>query len=241
MPSTKKRAVLITVLAVLILAGISGAVILNSSYEADDEAIKAFLPQNYSYTEEEGMIIFEAEESKTGFIFYPGGAVDYEAYVPLMYSLSENGIFCVIVQMPFNLAVFDTDAADQVLEKYPDIEEWYIGGHSLGGAMSAGYLENRTDFEGLILLGAYSASDLSDENMRVLSIYGSEDTVLNKEKYETYRQNLPENFVEVVIDGGCHAYFGMYGAQKGDGAPSISNEEQILITAEQITKFIETC
>ena len=241
MPSTKKRAVLITVLAVLILAGISGAVILNSSYEADDEAIKAFLPQGYSYIKEDGMIIFEAEEAKRGLIFYPGGMVEYSAYIPLLYSIAEDGILCVIVQMPFNLAVFDTDAADRVLEKYPDIEEWYIGGHSLGGAMSAGYLENRTDFEGLILLGAYSASDLSDKNMRVLSIYGSEDTVLNKEKYETNRQNLPENFVEVVIDGGCHAYFGMYGAQKGDGTPSISNEEQILITAEQITKFIETC
>jgi hypothetical protein len=59
------------------------------------------------------------------------------------------------------------------------------------------------------------------------------------ESYNEYKGNLPNDFTEVIIDGGCHAYFGMYGAQKGDGTPKISNEEQIIITAEEIEKLVK--
>ena len=95
------------------------------------------------------------------------------------------------------------------------------------------------DYERLILLGSYSTVDLSETNLAVLSMYGSEDKVMNHEKYQDNRSNLPSEFVEYVIDGGCHAYFGMYGAQEGDGMPSITNEEQIRITIEKIVKIME--
>ena len=75
--------------------------------------------------------------------------------------------------------------------------------------------------------------------LRVLSIYGSEDGVLNRDSYEKDRKNLPTGFTEVVIDGGCHAQFGSYGAQNGDGIPTISAEEQIQQTATCISKFID--
>jgi len=146
---------------------------------------------------------------------------------------------CVLMKMPFNLAVFDVNAADGVQELYPDIEKWYIGGHSLGGSMAAAYLkENVNDFEGMILLGSYSTADLSEGDLEVLSIYGSEDRVLNPEKYLENKANLPSDFTEIIIDGGCHAYFGMYGAQEGDGVPAISNEEQIERTAREVVDFI---
>lgn len=72
-----------------------------------------------------------------------------------------------------------------------------------------------------------------------LSIYGSEDRVLNKEKYEQNKSNLPDDYSETVIDGGCHAFFGVYGNQDGDGTPTITNEEQIQLTAEKIAAFAE--
>ena len=50
--------------------------------------------------------------------------------------------------------------------------------------------------------------------------------------------NLPSDTVEAVIEGGSHAYFGMYGAQDGDGDPSISSSEQIRITVENIMQLI---
>ena len=110
----------------------------------------------------------------------------------------------------------------------------------MGGSMAASYLsENINEYDGLVLLGSYSTADLSKEDIRALSVFGSEDKVMNKEKYDEYKINLPENFSEEVIDGGCHAYFGMYGQQEGDGTPTITNAEQIQKTAEIINAFIK--
>ena len=143
------------------------------------------------------------------------------------------------VEMPFNLAVFDISAADGIQENYPEIKEWYIGGHSLGGSMAAAYLgDNIESYDGLVLLGSYSTEDLKDSGLEVLSIYGSEDEVLNKEKYDECKSNLPQDFCERIIDGGCHAYFGMYGEQEGDGSATVTNEEQMNITSKEIARFV---
>ena len=105
--------------------------------------------------------------------------------------------------------------------------------------MAASYLEKNTNkFDGLILLGAYSTKDLSETKLKVLSIYGTQDKILDKNKYQKYKSNLPKNFNEQIIDGGCHSYFGMYGNQKGDGIPTIKNEEQIQITSNLISNYI---
>ena len=77
-----------------------------------------------------------------------------------------------------------------------------------------------------IYVSDYYHADLTDSGLRVYAAYGSEDGVLNREKYEADRINLPQDTTETVIDGGCHAGFGSYGAQKGDGVPVISAEEQ---------------
>jgi pimeloyl-ACP methyl ester carboxylesterase len=138
------------------------------------------------------------------------------------------------------LAVLDVNRANGLQELYPDITKWYIGGHSLGGSMAASYLSNNIDsFDGLILLGSYSTEDFSNTNINVLSIYGSEDKVMNKEKYNEYKNNIDDNLKEVVIDGGNHAYYGMYGNQDGDGKAIISNRNQIEITTETIMNFIK--
>ena len=238
----KKRRIIIAAAAVLVLAAIVGAcaIYLGDYYRADIMAIQTFLPQGSGWEEQpDGAIVFECDDVAKGFIFYPGGKVEYTAYIPLMQALSEHGVTCVLVEMPFNLAVLDINAADGVQKDYPKIEAWYIGGHSLGGSMAASYVASHTDdFAGLVLLGAYSTADLSESNLAVLSVYGSEDKVMNREKYENNKSNLPTDFTEMVIDGGCHANFGMYGAQDGDGTPSITNEEQIALTADAIVKMM---
>ncbi|MBQ7956436.1 MAG: alpha/beta hydrolase [Clostridia bacterium] len=188
---------------------------------------------------EDGTMVYRPENVKAGLIFYPGGKVDNASYEPLMKACTDKGILCVLVKMPFHLAVFDINAADGFQEKYPEVENWYIGGHSLGGSMAALHLsENIDSYEGLILLGSYSTADLSETDLDVLSVYGSEDKVLNREKYEENRINLPDDFTEFVIDGGCHAYFGIYGEQAGDGKATITAPEQILITAEKINELV---
>lgn len=156
-----------------------------------------------------------------------------------MEACAERGILCVLVHMPGNLAVLDINAADGIQEQYPEIDHWYMAGHSLGGSMAAAYLEKHTEeFDGLILLAAYSTKDIKNSGKDVLSVYGSEDKVLQMDSYEKYRKNLPDYFTEQIIPGGCHAYFGSYGPQDGDGIPQISNEEQIQITADAILELI---
>ena len=89
-----------------------------------------------------------------------------------------------------------------------------------------------------IYVSDYYHADLTDSGLRVYSTYGSEDGVLNREKYEADRVNLPQDTTETVIDGGCHAGFGSYGAQKGDGAPVISAEEQQQQTADALAAWM---
>lgn len=236
---TKKIAIAVLILMLVIIG--CCALYVNDYYRADSKAIAEFEVENAVTKKvlEDDTIVYESEGAITGLIFYPGGKVEYTAYEPLMKSLASEGVLCMLVEMPFNLAVLDVNAADSLQELYPEIEEWYIGGHSLGGSMAASHLsKNVNEYDGLVLLGSYSTADLSQTDIDVLSIYGSEDKVLNHEKYLEYEVNLPEDFTELVIDGGCHAYFGMYGEQEGDGIAEISNAEQIKITTEAIMEMI---
>ena len=215
-------------------------VYVNDYYRADANAMAAFSP---SATVErqligENTIVYTPEAPRCGLIFYPGGKVEYTAYEPLMQACAAEGILCALVHMPFNLAVLDVGAAEGLQAYYPEIEDWYIGGHSLGGAMAASFLAETTEYyQGLVLLAAYSTTDLSDSGLDVLSVYGSEDQVLDREKYGKYKENLPEHFTELILPGGCHAYFGMYGPQEGDGVPTLSNPEQIFLTAGAIAEL----
>lgn len=215
----------------------------NVYYHADQVA-KEYLknPSGYQVEKKKDYLLFHPEgEIRAGLIFYPGGKVEYKAYAPLMGELAKKGIACVVVRMPANLAVLDVNGADGIQKKYPEIEEWFLGGHSLGGAMAAAYVgKHPQEYSGLIMLAAYSPKDLSDEDLQVLSIYGTEDQVLNKQTYEDYKKNFPDGYEEVIIEGGCHGYFGSYGEQRGDGEAGIRPEEQWEETADAIYSWIET-
>lgn len=239
----KKKIIIWITSVIILLALVIGCVAwyVADYYRADLDAIQTFSAGNTvtKTVTPEGLILYGESNSTVGFIFYPGGKVEYTAYEPLMMELASKGIFCVLIEMPFNLAVLDMNAADGVREKYHEVTQWYIGGHSLGDSMAASYLKKHTeDFRGLVLLGAYSTADLSAAAIDALSIYGSEDLVMNREKYAKYKKNLPSDLTEIEIEGGCHAYFGMYGNQAGDGVPTLSAEEQICATADHISNFI---
>ncbi len=235
-----KKKIIFSIIIVLILSFVGGTVYyINDYYRAEDSAVVLFASSKTDISEENGVYTFNSENAKTGVIFYPGGKVEATAYAPLMYALAEDGILSILVTMPGNLAVLDMNAAEGLCEQYPDIESWYMAGHSLGGSIAASYIaENSKDFDGIILLASYSTADLSNSGLDVLSIYGSNDGVLNMEKYEEYKINLPDDFSEFVIDGGCHAYFGAYGEQDGDKKATITREEQIEITVNGIKQFI---
>ena len=241
----KRRALFITLASIflaLVLLFTASAIYLGTYYHADDEAIAAFTVEEEiteTKTKSGNWVFAPADkEITTGFIFYPGGKVEHDAYKPLMRALSAKGVLCVLIEMPFRLAVFDVNAADGIPETYPEVKEWYIGGHSLGGSMAASYVaKHKAQFKGLVLLASYSTDNLQNSGLRVLSIYGDKDGVMNEKSYDKNLVNLPEESSMQIIKGGNHAYFGMYGEQSGDGKATITNEEQILKTAELISLF----
>ena len=148
----------------------------------------------------------------------------------------------IIVQMPLGLAVFDTDAAKDVQAAYPQIRHWAIGGHSLGGAMAATYAKSHPEsIEGLVLWAAYpSANDsLADSEIRVVSVFGSEDGLATDKKIEASKQLLPPDTIWVKIEGGNHAQFGWYGDQAGDNVATVSREEQQEQTISATIKMLE--
>ena len=240
----RNRKILITLTCILLTVSLLAAAFflyVGSYYHALPEATEALAETDgVQITSGKDGMAFVPQNATTGLIFYAGGKVEFTAYAPLMRALAERGILCVLPEMPFNLAVLDINAADGICQLYPFIETWYIGGHSLGGSMAAAYLEKNADaFAGLLLLGSYSTADLSGASLSALSIYGSEDGVMDREKYAENLTRLPTNFKEIVIEGGNHAGFGTYGPQKGDGIAAIPAKEQINATADHIAAYWE--
>jgi pimeloyl-ACP methyl ester carboxylesterase len=169
-----------------------------------------------------------AEPASTGLIFYPGGRVAVEAYAPAMRAIAEAGYTAVVPSMPFGLAVLSADVATEVIEFHPEISNWVIAGHSLGGAMAAQYADGQAAIDGLALWAAYppGGTDLSDADLAVTSIYATADGLTTLDEIEASRAQLPPDTEFVEIAGGNHAGFGWYGEQDGDGTAEISREEQ---------------
>lgn len=179
--------------------------------------------------------------ASTGFIFYPGGKVDAEAYLPYLAQVAQQGYLCVLLKMPFRLAILGTGAAADAMADYPQITSWAVGGHSLGGVAASQYANGAgANVAGLVLLAAYPTQDFSHSNLAVLSITASNDTVLNWDNYNQARAKLPSQTVYVAISGGNHSQFGMYGHQSGDGRATISGESQRAQVAEATAKWLQS-
>ncbi|MBQ8159286.1 MAG: alpha/beta hydrolase [Clostridia bacterium] len=244
MEPAKKRSRLLRWIALgLLLALLAGtAVYFSTYYPATEEALAVISRPAAGITVEElpgERIAFVPEQPVAGLIFYPGGKVQYEAYAPLMEACARRGVLCVLVHMPFNLAVFSPNAAGGIQSDYPEVERWYIGGHSLGGVMAASYAAaHPEELEGLLLLAAWSTEDLRRCGLSALTVTGTEDGVLNLKKYEENLIHLPMDAVTVNIEGGNHAQFGSYGPQRGDGTAAISPEKQWEHTADAVALWI---
>jgi hypothetical protein len=214
---------------VLVLAG-AFLIYVSDYYRADPVAL-AIMQNGPNLLVQDNLIVLSPDTSSdAALIFYPGGKVEAMAYLPILDKIRQNcGITCILVEMPFNLAVFSANAADDVIDQFPEIETWYIGGHSLGGAMASNYASKHQDkVDGLILMGAYLYGDYPIKN--TLTVFGTLNT--NVAEKVDYTENV------VVIEGGNHAQFGNYGKQKGDPDATISREEQQDITVAAIQDFM---
>lgn len=244
MKSKKILRNVLMVIGALLLALILGLVAWSAvgTYPAHDVALSALQSPSQVTVDQGKWITFTpAQETNTGLIFYPGGLVEPAAYAPVLKDIAMNGVLVVITPMPLNLAILNTSAADAVLDAYPEITTWVLAGHSLGGAAASIYAENNTaHLAGLALWDSYppDSSDLSDNDLSVLSIYGTTDGFPNTDNFDQKRGLLPAGTSFIAIEGASHAQFGDYGPQKGDVQPSISLAEQHRRVGEIMLDFI---
>ncbi|MBI3151268.1 MAG: alpha/beta hydrolase, partial [Chloroflexi bacterium] len=172
--------------------------------------------------------------------FYPGGRVDHRAYAPLLRLIAERGYFVVLVPAPLNLPFFDVNVSAHVIAHYPEIQQWAVGGHSLGGVAASTYAANHPDIKGLVLWASYPANDvLKSMDTKAISIYGTNDGLTTSEKINESRALLPADAEFVAIEGGNHAQFASYGLQAGDNKAAISPEEQWTQIANATVEFLE--
>lgn len=229
------RKIILAIIALIILGIIAyGIYYINDYYHADDTA-ESYLngTDNVKVIKTANGMLLDGPGDDTALIFYPGAKVEYTSYLPLLTRLAEEGIDCFAVEMPFNMAILNQNAADDIIDKN-NYTHYYISGHSLGGAMASSYVNSTNKTDGLILLESYPTDTIQKP---VLSIYGTEDKVLNMEKYNESK-SLMDNLTEIIIKGANHAQVGDYGIQSGDGVAKITPEQQQKQTTEEIIDFI---
>jgi len=229
----------------LILALVCGAFVFWASTPAAPmpQALAALQASNEVRVETRPWLVFRprAGVPAAGLVFYPGGRIDPRAYAPAAQALAGEGYLVVIAPMPLNLAVLAPDRAADVMAAFPEVAQWAVGGHSLGGAMAARFAYRHADtVQGLLLWAAYPAptDDISARPLSVTSIYATHDGLATQDKIAASRPLLPGDTQWVAIEGGNHAQFGWYGPQAGDGTASITREEQQRQIVEATRKLL---
>lgn len=181
------------------------------------------------------------EPRSVGLAFYPGARVDPRAYGRILRPIAEAGFEVVIFKQPYNLAILDSNAADAVIGDPDDgVDQWIVGGHSLGGAMASRYAEReRDELIGLLLFAAYTVNDMSARtDLAVMSIHGTADGVADPGDIARRMSDLPATAEFVPIDGAIHSFFGDYGLQRGDGTPTVSREDAQRKIADSTIRFL---
>jgi hypothetical protein len=168
-----------------------------------------------------------AQPPDTGLVLYTGGKVEPAAYAPAARAIAEAGYLVVLVPAPLNFAIFDTGAAGPVIADHPDIEAWAVGGHSLGGASAALFIDgNQGLVDGLALWASFSSADIADEGLAVALVYGSLDAGAASFTAPDALARLGDDVTTTVIEGGNHEQMGWYTGQPNDPPATISRQDQ---------------
>lgn len=175
----------------------------------------------------------------TGLVFVPGARVEAHAYMWQLSGVVEQyGVTVLITEPTLNLAFFDTRSLDQLTTAAPNVDRWFVGGHSLGGVRAC-LMTPDSAAEGLVLFGSYCANDLSDSGLTVLSVAGENDGLSTSANIEQNANLLPSDARFVAIEGANHASFGDYGPQAGDGERTITSGEMRAELTALLGEFLD--
>lgn len=240
---TFKKLIGIIILAIFLIGVLCFAIYVSDYYHADNTALAALNSTNsYTVVNTDDSITFTptGNRSNIGIIFYPGGKIQPESYSVIASKLAVRGYTTIIVKMPFNLAFFGANKADNVIFNHPEIKSWVMMGHSLGGVFASDYAVNHPDkIKGVIYLAAYPSADTSNATFKALSIRGSRDALTTPEDIDKNKNKFPANTTFITIEGGNHYNSGNYGMQTRDNNSTITREEQQKQTVNAILEFLK--
>ncbi len=231
------RFILLTLVIIIVVVGIGAAIWLQPYHASSDAVAAEQSDSNVTVTQNNDYISFVPKEmaARAGLIFYPGAKVVADAYAVYMRAIAERGYETFIAKMPLNIALLAENRADEIIGAHPEIKEWALGGHSLGGVAACDYVMAHHAIRGLLLYASYPRSDMSkQQGLVVVSISGSRDGLATPQQIDENKHLLPASTQYIVIVGGIHAYFGDYGQQDGDGTATIGREQaraQILLAS----------
>ncbi len=228
----KKLKILIIIITALILAY---AVFYFTEYHHAQATAENCLngTENVSVEKIDNGLFLNGPGNETAIIFYPGAKNEYISYLPMFMELSERGIDSYVLRVPLNFAILGENEADPIID-CANHSHYILAGHSLGGLTASSYINHTGKGDGVILIAGYPVEKVEKP---VLSIYGSEDGILNMKAYNESK-SLMSNLTEVVIEGGNHAQFAYYGHQPGDNEAKISAEDQQKQAVDEIINFI---
>lgn len=219
------RRILVGLAAVVIVAIVAFVIWAENPMRAEAAPLSGI-----DYVDEpDGVVLTPADPNGTGLVFIAGARVEPQAYAAKLEPLAEAGITVVIARPILNFAIFEVRPLSTFEALAPDVTDWYVGGHSLGGVKACQYA---ADTAGLILFGSYCANEITD--LPVLSISASNDGLSTPTKIADAAHYLPADADFVELAGGNHAQFGDYGVQPGDGTSTITDQK----FTEQLTAAV---
>ena len=198
-----------------------------------DDAVLAFLPAT--------------TPARTALIFICGSDVAAEAYAALLRPVAKAGYPVFIVRLPHRRAFLHVhqpvvfDRIGRLLATHPEIANWVLSGHSLGGALSVRFAQaHPSALSGLVLIATTDPQeqDLSGLGFPVTVVYATLDGMVAVDQVLANRARLPAHTRWIGIQGGNHAQFGRYGDQAIDGIATIDREEQEALTRAGIIRLL---
>ncbi|MDI3212632.1 alpha/beta hydrolase [Arthrobacter sp. AL12] len=194
-----------------------------------------------SITEDATTITLAPEgRASAGLVFYPGARVEARAYQDILRPLANAGYLVVILKVPLGISLLHPGQARATIDRHPEITTWAVGGHSLGGVSASAFAQSTPEVSGLLLFAAYPADSMAESGgLAVLSISGSNDGLTTPDKIAASKPLLPPTAIFATVEGGVHAFFGDYGAQPGDGEPSVSREQAQQQIAAESVRFMD--
>jgi len=136
--------------------------------------------------------------------------------------LAEAGYLVVALKEPLGIALTSPDQSASAMASFDGVGHWAVGGHSLGGVAASSFAAAHDDeVDGLLLHASYPLGVMADADLVVASVSGSEDGLTTPADVDASRANLPAGTRFTEVDGAVHAFFADYGAQPGDGTPTV--------------------